>query len=250
MRSSKFLAALFLIVAGTASAHPPPLRRYNSPVPHFTAWTVPIFQNPATTTHAHSLAAAVPTGSAGRRIVVTGGGNANANGDSILVTDAVGNSYTVVQGYRNSTVTFAFIAWTTTNNTTSFNVTVADTSNGATQFNRVGMATHTQASQTGSNNDAQVSVCNGTPQTINPTVTSGLPTKLNEMFFAVYYSASAESGINYVEDPVWNNLNSFGDASSSVASAYLVNTTPYPRQHNPTTSSQPYEQCVVGFIHS
>jgi hypothetical protein len=198
---------------------------------------------------AHSLASNAVTIAQNSLILVTGQMTAAGNGNTILVTDSAGNSYTVIQHYRTAASNAAFLAYAIASTALSGGtVTVADTATGGTNFTHCGFAVNSvTGNATASVEDSAAQASNDGAATTSPTVTSGTPGTAGDLFVAVYESASPNTG-TYTEDGNWTNINlKIGSANLMMSAAYLIDAGTSTHTHNPTTTNQNYSQVVTAF---
>lgn len=223
--------------------------------PAFAAWSV-TQKATAQNSAQHSLGSGNITISSGDLIVVLGEMRKAVAGDTINVTDAVGNTYTVIDpnksgiGTCTSSVSSPFIAWAkATTGLTAQAITVADDVSAtatAITFSVIDVTGY----DTTTVEDTAARNCNTGTATTTPTVISGTPTYSGNLFVSVWGVGSSASGASFTAGGSWIPSAGYGTGNTNILELadWLDATGSSSTQtNNPTTNSKAYAMPITAF---
>lgn len=166
---------------------------------------------------------------------------------SVSVADQKSNTYTVYACQTPTTNSWTYIAWalmTTALSANTITATFSGTVSGQdfATWDITGMAAS-------SPEDTVVRACNGSSTTTTtPSVTSGVPSQSNELFFTGWGIENA-TGTSLTANGSWVPVNGYGTGNSTSVSLslYLPPPSSGAQTFAPTTSAQIYSMPITAF---
>lgn len=201
------------------------------------SWGTPTNIGSSSASGVHSITVTGLNASVGDIVFLTCGIRSHANGDTIIVTDSAGNTYTIITKYVTASTFGAFSAYAVvTSALVSGSITITDTSTvGNTFTNVVPSVWKVSGGATVSSEDVSVQVSIAATSG-SPSLTSGTPTQAGDIFF--YTIAETGAWSSYTEDASWTTLDNQSSSApisgNRLISGYLINAGTSTKVHNPT----------------